>query len=131
VPHNLKVVGSNPTPATTLWLVDEPGAKRRLQGLPDDRADPGYFDRGWRDGYIYLPSLAGRIFPAVFLLMDAPGIREELRDMARRLATIGYHVLLPNLYYRAGRDTIFGPSVLEQANRVALSATACGRSAPR
>jgi len=43
--------------------------------------------------------------PAVFMLMDAPGIREELRDMARRLATCGYFVLLPNLYYRAGRDT--------------------------
>ena len=55
-------------------------------------------------------------FPAVFLLMDAPGIREELRDMARRLATVGYYVLLPNLYYRAGRDTIFGPSVLEQGS---------------
>src|SRR3984893_16973805 len=55
-------------------------------------------------------------FPAVFLLMDAPGIREELRDMARRLATIAYYVLLPNLYYRAGRDTIFGPSVLEQGS---------------
>src|SRR3954453_188035 len=46
--------------------------------------------------------------PAVLFLMDAPGIREELRDMARRLATVGYYVLLPNLYYRAGRDTIFG-----------------------
>ena len=45
-------------------------------------------------------------------LMDAHGIREELRDMARRLATVGYYVLLPNLYYRAGRDTIFGPRVL-------------------
>ncbi len=51
--------------------------------------------------------------PAVFLLMDAPGIREELRDMARRLATVGYCVLLPNLYYRAGRDTIYGPDVLD------------------
>jgi carboxymethylenebutenolidase len=30
--------------------------------------------------------------PAVFLLMDAPGIREELRDMARRLASVGYYV---------------------------------------
>ena len=47
--------------------------------------------------------------PAVFFLMDAPGIREELRDMARRLATVGYVVLLPNLYYRAGRDTRFRP----------------------
>src|SRR3546814_8852760 len=45
-------------------------------------------------------------------LMDAPGIREELRDMARRLATVGYLVLLPNLYYRAGRDSTFGPDVL-------------------
>src|SRR5439155_14449491 len=53
---------------------------------------------------------------AVLLLMDAPGIREELRDMARRLATVGYYVLLPNLYYRAGRDTIFGPNVLEEGS---------------
>ncbi len=50
--------------------------------------------------------------PAVLFLMDAPGIREELRDMARRLATVGYCVLLPNLYYRAGRDSVFGPEVL-------------------
>jgi carboxymethylenebutenolidase len=34
--------------------------------------------------------------------MDAPAIREELRDMARRLGTAGYYVMLPNLYYRAG-----------------------------
>ena len=44
----------------------------------------------------------GGPYPPVLLLMDAPGIREELRDMARRLATVGYYVLLPNLYYRAG-----------------------------
>ena len=34
--------------------------------------------------------------------MDAPAIREELRDMARRLGTSGYYVMLPNMYYRAG-----------------------------
>lgn len=50
--------------------------------------------------------------PPVLFLMDAPGIREELRDMVRRLATVGYCVLLPNLYYRAGRDTKYGPDVL-------------------
>ena len=54
--------------------------------------------------------------PAVFFLMDAPGIREELRDMARRLASVGYAVLLPNLYYRAGRDSVFGPDVLEKGS---------------
>jgi len=40
--------------------------------------------------------------PVVFFYMDAPGIREELRDMARRFATAGYYVVLPNLYYREG-----------------------------
>ena len=54
--------------------------------------------------------------PAVLLLMDAPGIREELRDMTRRLATVGYCVLLPNLYYRAGRDTKFEPDVLDHGS---------------
>jgi carboxymethylenebutenolidase len=54
--------------------------------------------------------------PAVLFLMDAPGIREELRQMARRLATVGYCVLLPNLYYRFGRDTTYGPDVLEHGS---------------
>lgn len=40
--------------------------------------------------------------PVILFYMDAPAIREELRDMARRLATAGYYVVLPNLYYRAG-----------------------------
>lgn len=31
--------------------------------------------------------------PAVFFLMDAHGVREELKDMARRLGTGGYYVL--------------------------------------
>ena len=53
-------------------------------------------------------------FPPVILLMDAPGIREELYQMARRVASVGYFVLLPNLYYRAGPDTKYGPDVLEE-----------------
>lgn len=40
--------------------------------------------------------------PLILFYMDAPAIREELRDMARRLASAGYYVMLPNLYYRAG-----------------------------
>src|SRR5271168_3432697 len=50
--------------------------------------------------------------PPVLLLMDAPGIREELRDMARRLATVGYYVLLPNLYYRSNVEEL-GPYIGE------------------
>ena len=68
---------------------------------------------GPMETFICRPERGGSC-PAVFFLMDAPGIREELRDMVRRLATVGYYVLLPNLYYRAGRDTIFGPDVLKE-----------------
>src|SRR5258705_3673124 len=44
----------------------------------------------------------GGPFPVIIFYMDAPAIREELRDMARRLGTSGYYVMLPNMYYRAG-----------------------------
>jgi carboxymethylenebutenolidase len=44
----------------------------------------------------------GGPFPVILFYMDAPAIREELRDMARRLGTSGYYVMLPNMYYRAG-----------------------------
>lgn len=70
---------------------------------------------GEMETFICRPERGGA-YPAVFLLMDAPGIREELRDMARRLATVGYCVLLPNLYYRAGRDTTYGSDVLEEGS---------------
>ena len=48
---------------------------------------------------------SGGPFPLVIFYMDALGIREELRGMCRRIASVGYAVYLPNLYYRAG-----GPS---------------------
>jgi carboxymethylenebutenolidase len=38
--------------------------------------------------------------PVVLFLMDAPGKRPLLHDMARRIASNGYYVMLPNLYYR-------------------------------
>ncbi|HUS96473.1 MAG TPA: dienelactone hydrolase family protein [Hyphomicrobiaceae bacterium] len=41
-------------------------------------------------------------YPAVIFYMDAPGYRDELEDMARRIARAGYYVLLPDLYYRLG-----------------------------
>ncbi len=50
----------------------------------------------------------GGPFPAVIFYMDAPGKREELHDMARRIATVGYYVMLPNLYYRDVREFHLG-----------------------
>ena len=43
-------------------------------------------------------------YPIILFLMDAPGYREELQDMARRIATAGDYVMLPNLYYRRTRQ---------------------------
>ncbi len=45
----------------------------------------------------------GGPFPAVVLYMDVWGIREELLDIARRIAVVGYYCVLPDLYYRQGR----------------------------
>jgi carboxymethylenebutenolidase len=50
-------------------------------------------------------------YPAVLFYMDALGIRDELEDMARRIATVGYYVLLPNLFYRDGGPS-FDPALL-------------------
>ena len=62
---------------------------------------------GVMDTFVCHPDEGGP-YPAVIIYMDAPGIREELRDMARRIGTVGYYVVLPNLYYRSGREGDYG-----------------------
>ena len=63
-------------------------------------------------------------FPMVLFLMDAPGKREELHDMASRIAASGYYVMLPNLYYRKTRGFVFEPTssgrkkMLEQMDNI-------------
>ena len=42
-------------------------------------------------------------FPAVIIYMDIWGLREELFDVARRVATVGYYCVVPDLFYRQGR----------------------------
>lgn len=60
--------------------------------------------------FVTHPEDEGRC-PAVLFYMDALGIREELRDMARRIGTVGYYVALPNLFYRDGGPS-FDPALL-------------------
>lgn len=58
-----------------------------------------------RDGtcpsYVYRPSGRGP-WPAVLVYMDGIGIRPAMLELGERLATRGYFVLLPDLYYRSG-----------------------------
>src|SRR6185437_5431225 len=91
------------------WLHTEP-ARGRITALPIG----GTGKRQMIEGTLSVPTRDGAMqtfycyperpgpHPVVVFLMDAPGIREELREMVRRLATAGYYVALPNLYYRSG-----------------------------
>lgn len=56
---------------------------------------------GVMDAYLFVPGGAGP-WPAVVVYMDAFGIRPQLGEMAQRLASSGFAVTLPNLYYRSG-----------------------------
>ena len=47
------------------------------------------------------------LFPAVILYMDIWGVREELYDIARRVGTVGYYCMVPDLYYRNGKRIYF------------------------
>jgi len=59
--------------------------------------------------FIFHPEADGP-HPVVLYLMDAPSIRPALKDMASRLATAGYYVMLPYLFYRGGPLREFGMS---------------------
>ena len=67
---------------------------------------------GAMNTFITRPDQGGP-FPVIAFLMDAPGKREELHDMARRIATVGYYVMMPNLYYRDVREFVVGPDTRE------------------
>src|SRR5271155_4434797 len=51
--------------------------------------------------YVYRPGGAGP-WPAVLVFMDGLAIRPAMLELGERLATYGYFVLLPDLFYRAG-----------------------------
>jgi len=49
----------------------------------------------------------GGPFPAVVIFMDVWGLREELYEIARRVATVGYYVVIPDFYHRQGPAVSF------------------------
>jgi carboxymethylenebutenolidase len=79
-----------------------------------------------RDGlcpsHVYRPAGAGP-WPAVLVFMDGLGIRPAMLQVGERLATHGYFVLLPDLYYRAGPYEPMDPKAVfaDPARRTALT----------
>src|SRR4249919_3025077 len=57
---------------------------------------------GPMDTFITHPESGGP-FACVVVFMDIWGLREELFDIARRVATVGYCCVVPNFYHRAGK----------------------------
>jgi carboxymethylenebutenolidase len=76
--------------------------------MSEERVDIRTTD-GVLDCHVFNPDGRGP-WPGVLIYMDAFGIRPELASMAQRLASDGYTVALPNLYFRSGAFPPFNPS---------------------
>lgn len=61
---------------------------------------------GVADCYLTRPDDDGA-HPGVLFVIDAIGLRQQIKDMADRIAAEGYVVLAPNVFYRAGRAPIW------------------------
>jgi carboxymethylenebutenolidase len=72
---------------------------------------------GAMSAYEVIPDGEGRR-PAIVFLMDGLGYRAALKTMAERLASHGYHVLLPDLYHRVGKHVHFEPAVMTQPEKM-------------
>ena len=82
---------------------------------------------GLCDASLHTPAGEGS-WPAIIMFTDAGGVRPTFWGMADRLAALGYAVLLPNLYYRAGPFEPFDMSAAfsdadERARMMTLVAT--------
>jgi len=63
---------------------------------------------------VFTPSTQDGPWPAVLVYMDGRGIRPALFELGERLASAGYYVLLPDLFYRAGPYEAPGPRVFSE-----------------
>ncbi|MFE0102570.1 dienelactone hydrolase family protein [Streptomyces sp. NPDC059009] len=66
---------------------------------------------GTADAFAAFPAEGGP-YPGVLMYMDIFGLRPVLEGMAEQLAAHGYHVLVPNLFYRHGPAPVVEPTDL-------------------
>lgn len=67
---------------------------------------------GTADAYFVHPATGSAA--AVLLWPDIFGLRPAMRDMAKRLASSGYSVLVPNPFYRVGKPNATGASNIKE-----------------
>ena len=65
---------------------------------------------GTADAVLFTPH-AETALPGVLHIPDIRSIRETHRAMARRLASEGYTVLMPNPFYRTSRSPVMAPEI--------------------
>ncbi len=61
------------------------------------------------DARLFLPDVDGTRPPVIILLTDIRGLRPVYEELAATLASQGYAVLLPNVYYRSARAPVVEP----------------------
>jgi len=62
--------------------------------------------------FVFRPANHGGSWPAILVYMDGIGIRPAMLEIGQRLASYGYFVLLPDLYYRSGPYEPMDPNVV-------------------
>jgi carboxymethylenebutenolidase len=75
---------------------------------------------GTADAYLTRPD-GDRGYPAVLFIVDGPGLRPRIEEMADRIAAQGYTVLAPNVFYRSGRAPVLPlPDFSDPENRASF-----------
>jgi carboxymethylenebutenolidase len=86
--------------------------------VPSLKFDIGTAD-GAADSFLAMPEQEPRA--GVLFLVDAYGLRRRTEEMAERIAAQGYAVLVPNVFYRAGRAPVLEmPDFKDAASREAF-----------
>jgi len=69
---------------------------------------------GRTEASVFRPDVGEGPWPAVLVYQDGRGVRQALFELGQRIASAGYYVLLPNLFYRAGPFTPPDPVAFSQ-----------------
>ena len=77
---------------------------------------------GKADAALFYPTGRGK-WPAVLIWPDIMSLRPAFRDIGKALASEGYVVLIPNIYYRAKKAPVIGDNFNFARDRAQLPAT--------